>query len=405
MRTRLRPTLVAGACASAVLLAAPVARGARCQAPAARAAVADALAAVGRACDCRAAATHRRFVACAKDVVRDRIAAGLLPRACASKAARCAGRSTCGRPDAAVCARTDARGRIRCRIARHGVCRHGATVAGATSCCATCPAAACVAPSATTTTTATTSTTTAAAPATTTTLALPAGPPLGRRLYTLTNGFGRRGGHLYSSAANGLDTAEVGTFDGSLVLDAGTPGPDGVAALAVGLDTIFGFRLVDGTVVCVKVEAAGSAGTLACAGGVPVDVVVAADGGAGPNATPSLLLEQGPPGPPGAGWVAATVRVVACAPPACTVVDDCGDPAKVALAAAPPVRRAFTTGTTTGRIAHPRQGGNDVVLFRTGTPFRCRDWTAIDGPGILEMSLLEPGGPLGDVVELLQLED
>src|SRR5581483_2078212 len=374
MRTRLRPTLVAGACASAVLLAAPVARGARCQAPAARAAVADALAAVGRACDCRAAATHRRFVACAKDVVRDRIAAGLLPRACASKAARCAGRSTCGRPDAAVCARTDARGRIRCRIARHGVCRPGATVAGATSCCATCPAAACAAPSATTTTTATTSTTTAAAPATTTTLALPAGPPLGRRLYTLTNGFGRRGGHLYSSAANGLDTA-------------------------------FGFRLVDGTVVCVKVEAAGSAGTLACAGGVPVDVVVAADGGAGPNATPSLLLEQGPPGPPGAGWVAATVRVVACAPPACTVVDDCGDPAKVALAAAPPVRRAFTTGTTTGRIAHPRQGGNDVVLFRTGTPFRCRDWTAIDGPGILEMSLLEPGGPLGDVVELLQLED
>ena len=41
----------------------------------------------------------------------------------------------------------------------------------------------------------------------------------------------------------------------------------------------------------------------------------------------------------------------------------------------------WTTGTATGRVLRPAQGGPTFEFVGTGQPFDCTAWTTEDGPG------------------------
>jgi hypothetical protein len=120
------------------------------------AAVAAARAEVDATCQCGGPTTHGAYVRCAAQIAGVRVR-----RACRAHVLTCATRSTCGRPGAVTCCRTDARGQTRCSVTRDPArCkppRHGTACVGVLpSCCDACSASGC----ATTTTTTTTTTAT-----------------------------------------------------------------------------------------------------------------------------------------------------------------------------------------------------------------------------------------------------
>ena len=127
--------------------------------------VADARAQVAGDCDCRGT-THATYVRCAAHIANDRVAVEQLRPQCRKALKRCAARSTCGRPGAITCCRTDARGRTRCTIKRDQSACHsspgGAACTGPLPCCPACAESGCAPSSTTSTTSSSTSTTTAA---------------------------------------------------------------------------------------------------------------------------------------------------------------------------------------------------------------------------------------------------
>ena len=127
-------------------------------------AIADARAQVGMDCDCAGAASHGSYVRCARGVATVRITQGLLPRACKGVVARCAARSTCGKPGFVTCCRTKANGQTKCAVKRNGASclppgGGTACVGNFSSCCDACDAGGCVGLPTTTSTSSTTSTT------------------------------------------------------------------------------------------------------------------------------------------------------------------------------------------------------------------------------------------------------
>ncbi|HEV7735309.1 MAG TPA: hypothetical protein VGR62_24265 [Candidatus Binatia bacterium] len=109
--------------------------------------VATARGAIAANCDCATATSPATYKRCAKDTAR----ATLANLGCLSTVVRCAAKSTCGRPGAAVCCKTNAAGETKgsgvrsasqCRAPRGGA----ACVGVATSVCDACDASGCVAP-------------------------------------------------------------------------------------------------------------------------------------------------------------------------------------------------------------------------------------------------------------------
>ena len=99
-------------------------------------------------CPCAAATSHRAYVACARGVADQAVAASTLPRQCRMEVIRCARKSTCGNPGAVTCCRTNAKGVTRCSIKRNAArCtppRNGSACLGMTeSCCGACLSTGC----------------------------------------------------------------------------------------------------------------------------------------------------------------------------------------------------------------------------------------------------------------------
>ena len=107
--------------------------------------LAEARGEIAAACDCAGATSHGAYVRCARDVVRDRIDHGRLFRGCKRTVMDCAAASTCGKPGAVTCSRTNAGGSSRCSIksdAARCVPPNGGTACVGTSesCCDGCDA-------------------------------------------------------------------------------------------------------------------------------------------------------------------------------------------------------------------------------------------------------------------------
>jgi hypothetical protein len=140
----------------ATLVAARAALAACGDEPVDAAEVAAVRAQVDAQCDCAGAPTHGAHVHCAAGVARTAVDAGALRTECRGTVVRCAAKSTCGRPGAVTCCRTDASGTTKCRVrsdASRCVPPSGGTacVGGAASCCAACAPGACAATTTTTT--------------------------------------------------------------------------------------------------------------------------------------------------------------------------------------------------------------------------------------------------------------
>jgi hypothetical protein len=227
----------------------------------------------------------------------------------------------------------------------------------------------------------------------------------GPRAFSLANGVDPDGSHFFSSAVAGGEVSSADSFTGSLALVGGTPDASGVASLAVAADSILAWSVIDGSVVCLKVEAAGSEGKIDCDGGTPVDATFTQNSnGAGDPDAPVLSIEQGAPGVAGAGYVKATTRTVnlpsGSAPAECAAADYSSPFILATL--------AFTTGQATAEVTNARGPGGaispSVNLTNTGVPFDCSDWTE-DGAGILVAPLVGMDTIIGDVANVLKIDD
>src|SRR5262245_22539917 len=107
------------------------------------AAIAAARAEIDTTCHCAGAGTHGVYTSCAADLVAARIGARTLNPKCGGHVKRCAARSTCGRPGAVTCCRTNRKGKQTCAVKRDATqCKppRGGTAAVGTaaSCCDAC---------------------------------------------------------------------------------------------------------------------------------------------------------------------------------------------------------------------------------------------------------------------------
>jgi hypothetical protein len=81
---------------------------------------------IAASCDCAGAGSHKRYVRCAKEVVKAAIRAQTLPTACNRTIRRCEARSTCGIRNAAVCCVPKGEGRIKALVTKKSSrCRRG----------------------------------------------------------------------------------------------------------------------------------------------------------------------------------------------------------------------------------------------------------------------------------------
>jgi hypothetical protein len=115
------------------------------------AAVAATRAQVEAQCPCAAATNHGAYVKCAKGVINAAVANDTLPTQCKGEVRRCAAKSTCGRPGAVTCCRTNAKGVTKCSIKKDATkCRApkgGSACLGLmSSCCGACLATGCAGP-------------------------------------------------------------------------------------------------------------------------------------------------------------------------------------------------------------------------------------------------------------------
>ena len=114
-------------------------------------AAADARAEIETTCSCTGLPTHNAYLACAKGVIAQRIAAGSLSEACGASVKHCAARSTCGSAGAVACCTATRGGKTRCDIRKSaGSCRAprggSACVSTQASCCEACANGGCASP-------------------------------------------------------------------------------------------------------------------------------------------------------------------------------------------------------------------------------------------------------------------
>ncbi|TFH24306.1 MAG: hypothetical protein E4H03_03920 [Myxococcales bacterium] len=210
---------------------------------------------------------------------------------------------------------------------------------------------------------------------------------LGTRVFSIApTGSDRTG--FYVGILPGQNVASAAT-SGPLVLEAGIPDASGHAPLMLAQDVVLGVQALVGDVICLRLTAAGSSGTLSCDGAMGHDVTVTSEAGelAPPETTQAFLGTDSGPG-------AATLMVVTeiAQLPAGAALTDCLTTDQYD----PPRVRAFSTAITT-----VTKGSEELIL--SGENFVCGDagtsWPLGDSPGMLGFGLPSfdsrvPGGNL-----------
>lgn len=241
---------------------------------------------------------------------------------------------------------------------------------------------------------ATLDTPTPTASATATETATPAGGgALGVRALTVM----RPGSSLNTSAVSGIDISLDPWLSATLQLEAGAPDGAGVASLELLEDVLIGVRVLDNSVACFKLFAAGSAGTVACDGGVPQSVLVTQDSNEDQSPGPLMTLTgQGDASPPGSASL--TLLRSAVNLPTGSEPSDCE---QASFSVTEPA--AFTTATGTGTVFNAVQSGGTITIVKMGAPFDCADWTNANGPGTLVNPIIALDIVIGDAANTLIL--
>jgi hypothetical protein len=185
----------------------------------------------------------------------------------------------------------------------------------------------------------------------------------------------------------------LGATSGPLLLDAGVPDAAGHAPLTLASDAIIGVHTLLGDILCLRLTAAGSSGTISCNGGMGHDVSVQSEAGelAPPEVTLAFLgVDSGP----GAATLLVTTEDTQLPPGAaltdCLTTDQYGTPRV----------RAFSTAITTVEKG-------DAELTMQGEAFDCSEWTLEDADGMLAFGRPTFDGrvPDGDLAAGLLLAD
>jgi len=230
--------------------------------------------------------------------------------------------------------------------------------------------------------------------------ATPTGTPepggLGTRAFTISTmvTFGgtaqaARSG-LFSSALTGGQVSTGFDAEQPMMLVGGTPDADGVASLALAQDEIIAVTQPLG-VVCFKLIAAGSSGSIDCDGGTAYDITLTEDPGAG--VTPATPM-TGQGNPAGAGNADLILMQQSVQLASSATLADCE-----AATYDPPVMTAYTTTMITAT-----KGAASIT--GTGEAFDCANFAQTDGPGmLLNPSVANQAEAGGDVANYLRLSD
>jgi hypothetical protein len=216
---------------------------------------------------------------------------------------------------------------------------------------------------------------------------------------------------FFSSALSGLGvSAGPPSFTtGPLRIVAGAVDANGVAPLSLQEDVVFGLRVVDNSVVCVKVLAAGSSGSIDCDGGTAYDVTVTQDSNGDQPASPNTLMTgQGTDG--GAGAASLSITIQAALLPMGSGTAACPTANFNIMLAS-----AFTTERATATVLHALADSpsadpdGTITLGRSGVNFSCDTFATENGVGTLVAPFLgldqNAGEQIIDTANILQLAD
>lgn len=207
----------------------------------------------------------------------------------------------------------------------------------------------------------------------------------------------RPGSSFFSTGLLGQDVSTTDWRQATLFIQAGEIGPDGIVPVSLVADATVAFRVIDNSVVCFRLLAEGSTGTIDCDGGSAHDVLLTVDSHGTDEEGPIMLLPgQGEDAGPGA--LTLLVMQQGANLPAGSTLADC-----LTADFGEPELTAYTTAAATGRVTNPRQGGNDVTLARSGTNFSCDGWTSQEPFGALVNPILGIDTQVGDTVQVLKL--
>lgn len=234
------------------------------------------------------------------------------------------------------------------------------------------------------------------------------GQTLGVRVFSIAD---KPKSDFFSSALEGLGVgATAPSFTtGPLKIVGGAKDANGVAPLSLQEDVVFGLKVVDTSVVCVKLIAAGSSGSIDCDGGTPYDVVATQDSnGDQPSSPNTLATGQGADG--GAGAASLSVHFEAALLPVGSKTSDCPTANFNII-----LDSAFTTKKATATVLHALDGspGADaagtITLSKTGVNFTCATFATENSVGTLVAPFLgldqSTGSQIIDTADVLQLAD
>jgi hypothetical protein len=217
---------------------------------------------------------------------------------------------------------------------------------------------------------------------------------------------------------------------GPLMIEAGRPDPTEPpenpnmacsAALSLSQDAVYGFNVLDGSLVCVRLQAEGSTGFIDCDGGTPHDVQASidshGDGPAGP-----WIVEGGLGEPAEAGALTLDIEelvniripVGGSATEICPTLDydEPDNPEQVEqYSIDPPTdivveRTIFTTEILHGEVLNPKGGGPTISISVEGKNLGCANWTEEDGPGTIVGPISGLDNPIaGDTINAFILSD
>jgi cysteine-rich repeat protein len=219
---------------------------------------------------------------------------------------------------------------------------------------------------------------------------LGAAPPLGTRHLSIS-------GSAYSSALG--VAVPLGLLAGSLDLEAGAPGFDGIAPVSVTGPVYLRAPILGGAFgnLCFRVTSC--TGIVDCNGGTAVGVEIAADsGGPGVQGNPvTTTTGLGPDGGPGAVLLTCQQSFVQVGP----TQTDCA-----AVAYSPDAAVAHTSGTASAAWLNADLEIGTGQITVAGERFACEAWSTENGPGKLAATFLVEADPqAGDTANAIVIDD
>jgi cysteine-rich repeat protein len=208
----------------------------------------------------------------------------------------------------------------------------------------------------------------------------------------------------------GICSGSNGDFSpGPLALDAGAPGPDGIASLRLTARVVVGATLPDPGITvegyaCFELTPDPTrSGWLDCDGRSSANASLTVNSN-GANADDPPVLEVGADGA-NSGAGSAVIPIVLRAAQTTSDTQNCST---ADFSASDPVAAVLTTATATATIQDTYQGGNAVASL-TGRPFDCAGWTNDSGASVVvpnaNTDLVLPILGRYDVAQALRLED